>query len=98
MPELLVTLGVEALILVFVAAMTLYARRMDVLSGRTFEKSVVARLDNEHPPRSLRRRARDLLPLIRRWFSVPAPDQWNGLRWPDLVRTPRSRHQSRPRT
>jgi len=36
MPELLVVLGAEASIFVFVAAMTLHARRMDVLSGRFF--------------------------------------------------------------
>lgn len=36
--ELLVILGAEASILGFVAAMTLYAKRMDVLSGRSFER------------------------------------------------------------
>lgn len=33
--ELLVILGAEAAILVFMAAMTLHARRMDVRSGRS---------------------------------------------------------------
>lgn len=63
--ELLVILGAEASILVFVAAMTLYAKRMDVLSGRSFERSVVSSTDNRHPLRSIRRKPRDLLRLIK---------------------------------
>lgn len=59
--ELLVILGAEATILVFVAAMTLHARRMDVLSGRSFERSVASPTGNRHPLRPIRRKPRDLL-------------------------------------
>lgn len=62
--ELLVILGAEATILASVAAMTLYAKRMDVLSGRSFERSVASPADNG--PRPLRRTPRDLMWLRRR--------------------------------
>lgn len=67
--ELLVILGAEASILGFVAAMSLHARRMDVLSGRSFEHPIVSPSGNEHPAWSSRRRARDLLRLIGRTIS-----------------------------
>lgn len=47
--ELLVILGAEASILGFVAAMSLHARRMDVLSGRSFEHAIVPPRENRHP-------------------------------------------------
>ncbi|MEA3133692.1 MAG: hypothetical protein QOG17_1538 [Gammaproteobacteria bacterium] len=62
--ELLVILGVEATMLIFIAAMTLHVRRTDVLSGRFFEPSSVTR-DKGHLPQSLRAGVRDLLPLMR---------------------------------
>jgi hypothetical protein len=65
--ELLVILGAEVTILVFVVAMTLYARRMDVLSGRSFERSGVSPAGKRHRSPSLRRAARGLLRLLRRW-------------------------------
>lgn len=64
--ELLVILGAEATILASVAAMTLYAKRMDVLSGRSFERSVAPPTDNGHPPRPVRRKPRDLMWLLKR--------------------------------
>ena len=67
--ELLVILGAEASILGFVVAMSLRARRMDVLSGRSFEHPIVSPAGNEHPARSSHRRARDLLQLIGRTIS-----------------------------
>lgn len=67
--ELLVILGAEASILGFVVAMSLHARRMDVLSGRSFEHPIVSPAGNEHPARSSHRRARDLLRLIGRAIS-----------------------------
>jgi len=47
--ELLVILGAEASLLGFVAAMSLHARRMDVLSGRSFEHPHVFPRENRHP-------------------------------------------------
>ncbi|PJG50075.1 hypothetical protein CVM73_38330 [Bradyrhizobium forestalis] len=46
--ELLVILGAEASILGFVAAMSLHAKRMDVLSGRSFEHPIVPLRENRH--------------------------------------------------
>jgi hypothetical protein len=96
MQELLVILGAEASILVFVAAMTVYAKRMDVLSGRTFEQSIDAARGRVHSPPP--RRARDLLPLIGTWLDVAATDRSNLVQRPDLTKTPRSPRQSRSRT
>lgn len=90
--ELLVILGAEATILVFVAAMTLYARRMDVLSGRSFERSTVSPASNRHLSQSIRRKPRQLLRLIRRWrdFTTLAFSPSNLLRHPGITRAPRS--------
>ncbi|WP_146101226.1 hypothetical protein [Bradyrhizobium sp. AC87j1] len=98
--ELLVILGAEATILVFVAAMTLYARRMDILSGRSFERSVVSPTGNGHPLRSIRRKQRDLLRLIRRWGGLTtfAFAPLNLLRRPDIARTLQWSVQTRPQT
>lgn len=85
--ELLVILGAEATILVFVAAMTLYAKRMDVLSGRSFERSVVLPAGNRHPSRSIGRKPRDLLRLIRRWGNLTTFAPPNLLRRSDITRT-----------
>lgn len=65
--ELLVILGAEALLLGFVATMRLHARRMDVLSGRSFERPIVSRGEKRHPARSLRRKLRDLPRVTGRW-------------------------------
>lgn len=97
MPELLVILGAEASLLIVVAAMTLHARRMDVLSGRSFERSVVSPTGTRHPQPG-RRHARDLLGLIRRWIRVAATGRSNLLRQPDLARRLRSVLQTRPQT
>jgi hypothetical protein len=99
MPDgLLVILGAEATLLVFVAAMTLYARRMDVLSGRSFERSVASPTGNRHPSRSIRRKLRNLLRLIRRWGDLTTFAPSNLLRRPDITRTPRSGLETRPQT
>lgn len=47
--ELVVILGVEAAVLLFVAAMTLHARRMDVLSGRFFETAAASPAHSRWP-------------------------------------------------
>lgn len=65
--ELLVILGAEATILVFVVAITLYAKRMDVLSGRSLEQPVVSPRGNRHRPRSIRQKARYFIRLSLRW-------------------------------
>lgn len=96
--ELLVILGAEATILACVAAMTLYARRMDVLSGRSLEQSVVSPTGNRHPPRSIRRKPRDLLRLIRRCGDLIKFAPPNLLRRPDITRMPRLGLQTRPQT
>lgn len=85
--ELLVILGAEAAILVFVAAMTLHARRMDVRSGGSFERSVVLPVGNRHPSRSIRRRPRVLLRLIRRWGNLTTFAPPNLLPRSDITRT-----------
>jgi hypothetical protein len=55
--ELLVILGAEASILGFVAAMTLHAKRMDVLSGRSFERPIVSPGGNNRGARPIKRYA-----------------------------------------
>ena len=96
--ELLVILGAEAIILVFVAAMTLYARRMDVLSGRSFERSVASPTRNRHPFRSIRLKPHDLLRLIRRCNGLVTLSARNLLRRPVLARAPWWSVQSSPQT
>jgi len=59
--ELLVIVGAEASILGFVVAMTLRAKRMDVLSGRSLEQSAISARRDRHSPRPIGRWARDLL-------------------------------------
>ena len=84
--ELLVILGAEVAILGFVAAMTFYAKRKDVLSGRSFERPVASPSGNRHLTRSIRRKARDLLRLTKRWgdrVTFVPPDL---LRRADLTR------------
>lgn len=99
MPDgLLVIVGAEASILVFLAAMTLYAKRMDVLSGRSFERSVVSPTDSRHPLRPIRRKPRDLLRLLRKWIDLAALAPPDLLRRPDITRTPRSSFQTRLQT
>lgn len=78
--ELLVILGAEATTLSSVAAMTLYAKRMDVLSGWSLERSGVSPTGNTHPPRSIGRNPRDLRRLIRRWDGLTTFDPRNLLR------------------
>ncbi|MGY4594602.1 hypothetical protein ACVWXL_002348 [Bradyrhizobium sp. GM22.5] len=80
--ELLVILGAEATMLVFMAAMTLHAKRMDVLSGWSLERSGVSPTGNTHPPRSIGRKPRDLMRLIRRWDGLTTFDPRNLLRRP----------------
>lgn len=96
--ELLVILGAEATMLAFVAAMTLYAKRMDVLSGRSFERSVVSPTGNRHPSRSIRRKPRDLLRSVRRWINLSKFARPNLLRRPGIARTPLSGLQITPQT
>lgn len=93
--ELLVILGAEATMLVFVAAMTLHAKRMDVLSGRSFERSVVSPTANRHPLRSISRKLRDLLRLVRRWDGLTRFAPPNLLRRFYITRMPRSGLQTR---
>lgn len=96
--ELLVILGAEATMLVFVAAMTLHAKRMDVLSGRSFERSVVSPTGNRHPLRSISRKTRDLLRLIRRWNGLTTFARLNLLRRFYITRMPRSGLHTRQQT
>lgn len=96
--ELLVILGAEATILACVAAMTLYARRMDVLSGRSLKGSAVSSAGNRHPLRSISRKPRDLLRLIRRWGDLIKFAPPSLLRRPDITRMPRLGRQARPQT
>lgn len=58
-----ILLGAEASVLIFITAATLRAKRMDVLSGRFFEQAATSPADN--PPLSVRDYARDLLRRAR---------------------------------
>jgi len=71
--ELLVILGAEASILGVVAAMTLHAKRMDVLSGRSFERPIVSPGGNRHPGRSPHQTVRNLVKLTGRWAISARP-------------------------
>lgn len=68
--ELLVILGAEASILAFVVAMSLHTKRMDVLSGRSFEHPIVAPEGNRRSARSPDQEARDLMRFTGRWASI----------------------------
>ena len=96
MPELTVILGVEAAVLVFVAAMNLRARRMDVLSGRFFE-TPAASPGRSGWTRSIRAPARHLQQLTRSWARVARMMLMNL--WPSRAgaRRLRSRLQARTR-
>lgn len=80
--ELAVILGAEASMLVFITTMTLRAKRMDVLSGRFFERPVVSPASNSHAPQWVRGYAQDLSRFARTSISVakiPAKLwQWPG--------------------
>jgi hypothetical protein len=67
--ELLVILGAEAALLVFVTAMTLHIRRMDVLSGQPLERPAASPAGERFSLRSVRARTWDLLRLTR-WVGV----------------------------
>ncbi|UPJ60712.1 hypothetical protein [Bradyrhizobium sp. 192] len=96
--ELLVILGAEATILASVAVITLYARRMDVLSGRSFERSVASPTRNRHPLRSIRRKPRGLLRLIRKWGDLTTFATLNFVRRFDILRALRWGTQTGPQT
>jgi hypothetical protein len=70
--ELFAILGAEAALLVFLAAMAVHAKRMDVLSGRHFERLAVSATGNGPPPLSVRAHARNLLRLARKWARTRA--------------------------
>lgn len=74
--ELLVILGAEASILACVAAMSLHAKRMDVLSRRSFERPIVFPRSNKHLARSIRRKARGLRRLTGRWAISSRSSHW----------------------
>lgn len=94
--ELFVILGAETIILASIAAMTRYAKRMDVLRGRSVEQSVVSLKGSRHPPRSIRRKSRDLLRLIGRWRDLTMFAPLSLVRRPDITGTPRLGLQTRP--
>lgn len=95
--ELIVILGAEACMLVFTMTMTLRARRMDVLSGRFFERPVVSPTGNGHSPQRVRRHAYDLLRLTRTWIDVDRIDRSDFSRWRGLARSLRSSFQTKLR-
>lgn len=69
--ELLVILGAEATLLVFVTAMTLHLKRMDVLSG--LHRRAARRFAGRHNkplPHSVRARAWALLSLAKTWIGI----------------------------
>jgi hypothetical protein len=64
--ELLIILAVEAVLLVFVAAMTLYVKRMDVLRGRSLKQAAGALARNMRSQGSIGVRVWDSMRLIGR--------------------------------
>lgn len=69
--ELLVILGAEAILLVFVTAMTLHLKQTDVLRG--LHRPAARRFDgrpNSSSPSSIRARVGALLPLTKTWMGV----------------------------
>lgn len=95
--ELVVILGAEACLLVFTTTMTLRARRMDVLSGRFFERPVISPAGNRHSPQWVRRHAHDLLRLTRTWIDVDRIDRFDFSLWRGLARSLRSSFQAKLR-
>lgn len=96
--ELIVILGAEVCMLVFTMTMTLRARRMDVLSGRFFERPVVSPAGNRHSPQRVRRHAYDLLRLTRTWIDVDRIDRSDFSKWRGLARSLRSSFQTKLRS
>lgn len=95
--ELVVILGAEACLLVFTMTMTLRARRMDVLSGRFFERPVISAADNNHSPQWVRRYAHDLLRFMRTWIDVDRIDRSDFSQRLGLPRSLRSSFQTKLR-
>lgn len=95
--ELVIILGAEACLLVFTMTMTLRARRMDVLSGRFFERPVISPAGNRHSPQRVRRHAHDLLRLTRTWIDLGRIDRFDFSQWRGLARSLRSSFQIRLR-
>lgn len=94
--ELIVILGAEACLLVFTMTMTLRARRMDVLSGRFFERPVISPAGNRYSPQRVRRYAHDLLRLTRTWIDVDRIGRSDFSQWRSLARSLRSSCEDRP--
>jgi len=63
--ELVIILGTEATLLIYVSAMILRSKRIDVLSGRFFERPVTPPAGNRHLLRAIRYCAHDLSRLTR---------------------------------
>ncbi len=71
--ELLVILGAEASILAFVVATSLHTKRMDVLSGRSFEHPIVPSEENRRSARSPDQHTRGLLQFTGSWAVSGTP-------------------------
>lgn len=95
--ELIVILGAEACMLVFTMMMTLRARRMDVLSGRFFERPVISPAGNRYSPQRVRRYAHDLLRLTRTWIDADRIGRSDFSQWLGLARSLRSSFQTKLR-
>lgn len=84
--ELLVILGAEASILAFVVAMSLHTKRMDVLSGRSFEHPIVP-LEGKQASSELARSRGARSAAVHREVGLitlappdlfPHPDNWDA--------------------
>jgi hypothetical protein len=68
--ELLIILAAEAVLLVFVTAMTLHVGRMDVLKGRSLKRAAGALTRNMRSQGSIGARVRDSMRLTGRWLGI----------------------------
>jgi hypothetical protein len=96
--ELLIILATEAVLLVFVTAMTLYVKRMDVLRGRSLKQAASALARNTRLQGSIGARVRDSVRMTGRWLGVARSNIFRFSRRPGPIRGPRTNLRTKVRS
>ena len=96
--ELLIILAAEAVLLVFVAAMTLHVGRMDVLKGRSLKRAAGALARSMRSQGSIGARVRDSMRLTGRWPGVARSKIFELSRRPGPIRGTRTNLRTKVRS
>jgi hypothetical protein len=96
--ELLIILAAEAVLLVFVTAMTLHVGRMDVLKGRSLKRAPGALTRNMRSQGSIGARVRDSMRLTGRWPGVARSKIFELSRRPGPIRGTRTNLRTKVRS